>query len=264
MFLFSSRAGSGNLDWCCLAWVEVVGHSNGRNEGKRRRTGWGLERAPRTERRRTMAEGVAVAMEEREELEKKIREELEVEYGTRLETQVKEISAKLQENNQKVMAEAVEKIRKEMAPPSSNDVQKLLEQEYEEFTVEVLGRGKKTKTFTLRELPQKVEKKIYKKIKDTLVPFSTEIASISMNLLEGDGAKKIVSIMNTFDPVLDVMVGIATICLNPYGEDEEVTEEWVAENLSSTRIVKVVTAQIECNRMRDFFSLLFRGSRLMR
>ena len=210
-----------------------------------------------------MIEGVEVA-ENRDELEKKIREELEVEYNARLESQVKDISDKLQENNQKIMTEAVEKIRKEMAPPSSSDVQKLLEQEYEEFTVEVLGRNKQTKVFTIKELPQKVEKKIYKKIRDVLVPFSTELAAISMNLLEGDGAKKIVQIMNTFEPMLEVMLGIATICLNPYGEDPDVTEDWVAENLSSTRIAKVVTAQIEGKRMRDFFSLLFRGSRLMR
>ncbi len=222
-------------------------------------------------RRRLMGEVVVEKTEEKElDLEIAIREKLEAEYSTRLQKEIQEISNKMTEDNKKIVAEAIDRFRKDMAPPEEPDIQKLLEQEYITFRIDVKYQAKggeekwRTKTFIIQEVPNKVEKKIYAKIREVLVPFSTEIASITMNMLEGDAAKKIVQIMNTFEPLLDVMVGIATICLNPYGEDEEVDEDWVKEHLSSTRIVKIITAQIECNRMRDFFSLLFQGSKLLK
>ena len=62
--------------------------------------------------------------------------------------------------------------------------------------------------------------------------------------------------MNTFEPVLDAMVKIATISLNPFGEEEGINEEWVAAHLKHNKVNEVITAQVECNRLRDFFSLL--------
>jgi hypothetical protein len=203
-----------------------------------------------------------VVMDQKEELERKIRAELEAEYTSRLEVEINKISARLQQENVKIVTEAIERYKKELAPPTQEDMQKLLTQEYVEFTVELKHNGQLRK-FVIAELSQKVEKKIYKKIKDVLIPFSSELASMSLNMLEGDAAKKIVQIMNTFEPVLDVMAGIAAISLNPYGEEEDITDEWVRENLSSTRIAKIVMAQIEANKMRDFFSLLFRGSKTL-
>ena len=196
------------------------------------------------------------------EIEQKVRSKLEEEYNTRLQTEVDSISKRMTEENQKILNNAIEKFRKEMTPPSEQDIQKLLEQEYLEFTVAVKV-GKEKKSFTIRELPIEVEKKIYKKVKTILVPFASELSAMSMNLLEGDAAKKVVQLMNTFEPMLDVMVSVCTICLNPFEEDEEITEEWVRKNLGSTRIVKIVTAQVEANKMRDFFSLLFRNTKLL-
>jgi hypothetical protein len=209
---------------------------------------------------------ILAAEEQKVELEQSIRAQLEVEYASRLEVEINKISARLRDENVKIVTEAIERYKKELAPPTDQDMQKLLTQEYVEFTVQVqmTRDGEKiNKTFTIQELPQKIEKRIYKKIKDVLVPFSTELAALSLNMLEGDAAKKIVQIMNTFEPMLDVMAGIAAISLNPYDEDEDITEDWVKEHMSSTRIAKIVMAQIEANRMRDFFSLLFRGSKAL-
>ncbi|SRR6266566_4198911 len=212
-----------------------------------------------------MAEGTVLQPESLVDLEKDLREKLQKEYDARLEEQVKEVTQKLTEENQKMVEQAIEGIRKEMAPPSAEDIQKLLEQEYVEFTVEVPDRKKKQKRqFMLRELPNSVEKKIYKKVKQILIPFSTELAGLSMNLLEGDAAKKLVQMMDAFEPMLDSIVSVCTICLNPFGEEEDVTEMWVQENLSSTRIVKIVTAQLQVNKFRDFLSLLSQGSKLLR
>jgi hypothetical protein len=216
-----------------------------------------------------MAEDVEIAAQQEleSEIEQRVTARLEAEYTTRLEVEINKISARLRDENTKIVTEAIERYKKELAPPTEQDMQKLLTQEYVEFTVELRfkkeGKETETKTFTIQELPQKVERRIYKKIKDVLIPFSSELAAMSMNMLEGDAAKKIVQIMNTFEPMLDVMAGIAAISLNPYGEDDDITDEWVRENMSSTRIAKIVMAQIEANRMRDFFSLLFRGSKAL-
>lgn len=207
----------------------------------------------------------AVVVEQKEDTEKILRETLQKDYDLRLEEQVKEVTEKLTEQNKVMLDETIEKIKKELAPPSTEDVQKLLEQEYIEFTLEVTDRkSKDKKKFVIRELPNAVEKKMYKKIKQILVPFSSDLAALSMNLMEGDAAKKIVNMMDTFEPMLEAIVSVCTICLDPFGEEEDVNEEWVRQNLSSTRIVKIVTAQMQCNKMRDFFSLLFQGSKLLR
>lgn len=213
----------------------------------------------------------AVEVEEKDvaqkeiDLEAKLRAQFEVDYQKRLEDQIAEISKKMSEENQKIVTEAIERFRKEMVPPSEQDIKKLVEQEYMEFDFEVQvgGKGSQKKTFTIRELPQSVEKKMFKKVREKLVPFAADLAGISLNLMNGDVAQKLVQVMNTFDPMLEVMTSVCTLCLNPFGDDKEVTEEWVADHLSSTRIVKIVTAQAQCNKLRDFFSLLFQGSKLV-
>lgn len=204
-------------------------------------------------------ESIAVETQEQEELD--LRTKLEKEYESRLQVEVNKISQQMIVENKKVVEAAIERFRKEMAPPSEQDIQKLLEQEYVEFSFEIHTGKDATKHFTIRELPIEVEKKILKKVKTILVPFATELTGISMNLLEGDAAKKIIQLMNTFEPLLDVAVSVCTLSLNPFGEDEEVNEDWVRAHLSSTRIVKIVSAQMEANKMRDFFSLLFRNTK---
>lgn len=213
-----------------------------------------------------------ISEDDRVEIEKRIRVELEAEYNTRLDSAVNKISQQMQQENKRVVEEALERYRKEMAPPSTEDVQKLLSQEYVEFKMEVKvpgvsgpdGHPAYTKEFVIQELPQKIERKIFKRVKDILLPFSEDLGALSIHLLEGDVSSKIIKIMNTFEPAFETMVAVSCICLNPYEEDKEVTEEWVRDHLSSTRILRVVMAQFEVNHMRDFFSLLFQGSTLLK
>jgi hypothetical protein len=222
-------------------------------------------------RRKWMTEAAAVevelkdAVEQELSLEAKLRAQFEVDYQKRLEAQIVEISKQMTAENQKIVQEAIERFRKEMLPPNEQDIKKLVDQEYMEVTFEIPSgrKGKEKKTFVIRELPQSVERRMFKKVRERLVPFATEMAGLSMNLMDGDVAKKLVQVMNTFEPALDVMVSICTLCLNPFGEDEEVDEKWVADHVSSTRILKIVTAQFQCNKLRDFFSLLFQGSKLV-
>lgn len=184
---------------------------------------------------------------------------------------VEEIHDKLAAKNDIELKKVIDDFHKSQQPPSKEEVQTLLDQEYLEFRVQVGVKGADTKrTFVIHELPQAVEKKFYSRMKEVIVNLASEIESIKMkqaaseegkniiDLSEPDTFKKILSMMNAFGPVLDVVTYAATLSLNPYGEDKEITEDWVRDNLGSTRILMIVKAQAECNRMRDFFSLVSR------
>jgi hypothetical protein len=168
--------------------------------------------------------------------------------------QMDDLSVAVREENKKAIDAAMEEIQKKLKPPTQEEIQKLLNQELMEFTVTVGGTEKRK--FTIVELPQAVEKKMVRVIRDRLVPIATEISALTMNLLQGDAADKLVKLMSTFEPALGVMTDLCVIVLNPYGDDKEVTLEWVEKNLTSQRILSIVVAQFECNRMRDFFSQL--------
>ncbi len=195
-------------------------------------------------------------------LEEKLRETLEAEYAAKLQAQVNEIAARMTEENKKAVNDALEKMRKDMQPPAAGDMQKMLDQEYLEFKIEIqVGTETEKRTFVIRELPQSIEKKMFKQIRTTLLPFASELAAMSMNLMEGDASKKIIQLINTFEPILDVMTELCAISLDPFGDDS-IDAEWVREHLSSNRIAQIVTVQAQANRLRDFFSLLFQGSKL--
>jgi hypothetical protein len=120
---------------------------------------------------------IVVETQEREEIN--IRAELQKEYDSRLEVEVNKISQQMIVENKKVVEAAIERFRKEMAPPSEEDIQKLLSQEYVEFKIEVPVKGE-IKHFTLRELPIAVEKKMFKRVKTILVPFASDLTAISI------------------------------------------------------------------------------------
>lgn len=171
----------------------------------------------------------------------------------------KEFGEKFLAENKQRFEEALKEIRAKLEPPKPEDIQKMLDEEYVTFKVK-LPFGDGDKEFVLEELPQAIEKKFYRLVKDKLVPLTQEINSIKMNLLDGgDISKKILAMAETVEPILDVLAGVASIALNPRGKIDGINVEWVQENLSSMRILSVVNAQAQCNRLRDFFSILSRG-----
>lgn len=192
--------------------------------------------------------------------------QIEEKYRKKFIEETEKFKEELQTQNKLAIEKTITEFRKKMEPPTKEDIQKLLDQDYVEFTIKLpykgSQKGAKTtmRSFTIRELPQAIEKKFYSRVKDKLTPLAEEVANLSINLVEGDAARKIVSILDSFEPLLDVLAYAATLSLNPYDEEEDITEEWVRENLSSTRIMQIVTAQGEANRMRDFFSLVSRKS----
>jgi hypothetical protein len=52
---------------------------------------------------------------------------------------------------------------------------------------------------------------------------------------------------------------IVTVALNPFGDDKEVTQEWVVTHISTYRMYMIIQAQVEAGKMRDFILGLFRA-----
>jgi len=174
------------------------------------------------------------------------------------------LAEEVRAENKEQIDKALIEFKEKMTPPTPEQLQKLLTQELLEFKIIIKGRGKDEKEerhFVIQELPQKIEKKLLRLAKDRLVPIATEISSLTMNLLEGDAAKKLIDLMNAFEPVLDVLCSMAATILNPYGDLEDVDEQWVQDHLTTQRIATIVVAQFECNRLRDFLLLASKSFR---
>ncbi len=189
-----------------------------------------------------------------EELRDSIRKE--VEYTLRAENSkalAEEIN-RLQSENAKSFEKAVEEWREKQKPPSAEAISRLLNQEYAEFTVKLPFNGK-DREFTIRELPQAKEKKFYRKFKERLIPEITSLAELTVKIAEGQVEQKLIAVLNSFEPMLDLLAEATLIALNPSGADEDITLAWVQDNISSFRQWNIVLAQERVNRLVDFLSL---------
>lgn len=169
--------------------------------------------------------------------------------------EVAEFIDKLVVEQKEKLKTAIEEIRKSMVPPSPEELQTLLDQDYLEFKLKL---GSDKKEFVLCELPLAAETKIVKLLKKTLGEHLKELARIEWS---GSKLDRINQIVEAVPSAVETLAGLVAICLNPRGEFDFVTQEWVMLNIGSNRMVNILTAQIEVNRYRDFFS---KGSRLFR
>jgi len=210
----------------------------------------------------------------------KIRAEVEAEikaiYEAKWVKEVADIRQKLTDQNEIAIQKAIEELRAELKPPSKEDISQLLSQEYLEFKVDIpwsdppegsdanlVGSEAHTRTFVIRELGQSKEKAFYKKLKEQIIPRAADIGSLTFELLEGDTAKKIISAIETFEPAFDLMADACMMLLDPKGK-EKLTLNWIQDNLSSYRQWNIINAQLQVNRLRDFFSQVSRGSGTMK
>lgn len=162
----------------------------------------------------------------------------------------------LTEENKKAMTAAVEKIKKDLTPPSPEDIEAILSQEYLEFPLKLKGSDR---TFVIRELPLEAETKIVKAVQKTLAERLTEISrvdwSAGMTVLD-----RINRVVEMVPGALETLSDCVAVCLDPYGETlgtsgSEINGAWVRRNLSSNRIVAIIHAQIQAGRYRDFLSI---------
>jgi len=169
---------------------------------------------------------------------------------------------KLHKNNEQKIRDYLFELEKKEAerrkPLTNQEIQQLLDQDYATFTVKLWIDGK-PEEFILQELPKSCEEKFYTMTKEVLKEAVVKFSGESFKMAGDDWWDKIVGLMDVFEPALNLMVNCCVICLNPRGEKDYVTKEWVSANISSNRILNIIKAQVELNKLRDFFSELFRG-----
>lgn len=204
-------------------------------------------------------------------LEKQIRIEVRAEERKILEDRfeawkAKEL-AKLQEDQVKAiqdeLAKLHQKIQDEQKPLSKEDIQQLVDQEYAEITIKIpveTDEGKpEVETFVLRELPQSVERKFYRQFRDRVKDKGNELTAFAQKNKEEPFEKQLVSFLDTFDGAFDVLTDAVVLILNPFGKRKDsasrpIDNEWVSNNISSNRLYSIILAQVEVNKLRDFFS----------
>ena len=145
-----------------------------------------------------------------------------------------------------------------MTPPSQDDIQQLLNQEYAEFQVKVRERGDSIEQdFVIRELPLEAELRLVKAVKKTLGARVKEISSIEWANTT-TALQKIVRIMEMVPGAVDTLADCTAVCLDPFSENDKITGEWVKRNINATKMAGILAAQHEASRYRDFLSLAYR------
>jgi hypothetical protein len=161
---------------------------------------------------------------------------------------------------EKVMQAELTRIRtqieEEQKPPTHEDLQALLSQEYDTFTLPVnVGKThEETKTFTIRELPQDSELKFYHQFKEKLIEKAQSLKAFTQAGMDMQFEDKAKAVLELIDESLGALADAVVIVLNPFGDDPEITRKWVQSNISSNRQWNIVEAQLKVNRIRDFFS----------
>ena len=213
-----------------------------------------------------MAEEVtteAVLEAEPSELEQKLRTEYEEKYEI---WKAKDLAA-LREDNDKKVQEQVRKLfenwQKEQKPPSLEEIKVLLDQEYGEIEIPVPiyddNDQKTIRKFVIRELPQSIERKFYRQFKTRVKDKGPEISAFTQRNMDQPFEKQLDSFLETFDGAFDILADAVVLILNPRGKKTEITAEWVADNIASNRMYSIIMAQVEVNRLRDFFSRVFQS-----
>ncbi len=164
------------------------------------------------------------------------------------------VVTELRDQNKKILEEKIEEYRKQLTPPTPEELTTLLNQEYVEFPVKLRNGNGTVKTFTIRELPLEAETKLMKAIQKTLGERLVEIGrldwSAGMSMVE-----RIDKIMTMVPGAVDTLADCCAVCLDPYGEDEHITGEWVRKHVGAQKFAAIIHAQIEASRYRDFLSL---------
>lgn len=188
---------------------------------------------------------------------KQVREELQGDYAKRFEAEM----TKQKEANTVAIQTALEEMRKRMTPPTATEIEDTLNQEYATFKVQIMD-GADVINFTLVELPIRIEKKFYKMIIDKVQPRLKELANFEGDkIFEGDIETKASQLIQLLDPTMELLCDLTALILDPFErQKEKITGEWVATTIPSWRIWNIVMAQININRVRDFFSTVFQGS----
>jgi hypothetical protein len=212
---------------------------------------------------------------DRAKLELEVRLALRQEYEELLKIWKNNDLAALEAKQNDIIADGLKKYyedwKKEQKPPGPQDIQKLLDQDYETFAVKIMYQDDAEQTqsvvFTLRELPQTIEKKFYRQFKDNLMTKMSELEALVQSEMDQPFEKKVRAGLELFDESFDVMADAVVLILNPFGKSKvngkPLDREWVQNTISSDRQWSIITAQMQINRLRDFFSKVSTSSQNM-
>lgn len=199
---------------------------------------------------------------EQAEFYKQIEEKLRLDAEQRLliwkKTELADLQKDTDDKIRDLVAEFWEKWKAEQQPPTPVEIQQMLSQEYVEFQLPLMV-GTEKRTFTIRELPQKIERRFYRQFKDQIKEYGPKIAAFTQANMGASFDNQVVAFMDTFDNAFDIIADGVVLVLNPFEKDKEITREWVQENISSSRMWNILQAQIKVNRLRDFFSQLYQA-----
>lgn len=201
-----------------------------------------------------------------QEMEQRLRAEIDAEYKGMFQVwQTKDLAA-LAEKQDATIREQVQLLVKDyqekQKPLTQEQIQKMLDQEYAEIPLTLLVRAKNAetpqkRTYTVRELPQSVERKFYKQFVSVIRVEAPKLAALKQRNMDEPFEIVLMNFLESLDSGFDIMAGAVALILNPFGDDEEITKEWVSDNVSSDRQFKIIMAQVEANKLRDFFSRVF-------
>lgn len=184
------------------------------------------------------------------------RQELQLEFDQSLKKKFQE----LEEQNKMAISEAIDQWKKKQEPPTPQDIQKLLEGDAPEFKVSLKVNGE-SQVFTIHELPARVEKQFLRMLREELMQHMGLIAGLTVDLLKGQADDKLKTVLQAIEPVTGVISKTTSLILTnsqENGSGKEITPEQVDGSLSLTKQLQLLTAQVEANRVRDFFSYAFR------
>lgn len=202
-----------------------------------------------------------------EYLRVEIEKEVQGRYAAKFAKEIEDFRTKMQADNDAALQRVIDDWKAQQQPPTVEEIHTLLSQEYLTFPVVIPWESEtsteKERTFTIRELPQSIEKKFYKNFKEQVISRASDLGALTFDMLEGDVGAKITKLLEVLDPAFDLMADAVVMILNPRGKEKEISREWVQENLSSYRQWNIIYAQVQVNRLRDFFSQLSRGSKGM-
>jgi len=192
------------------------------------------------------------------ELRAEIRKEYEQLFKLWKESELQE----LEKTNDKTIQEGLQKLFdkwvEEQKPPTNEEIQLLLNQEYETFFLKVHflddAGEEKSEMFTLRELPQSVEIAFYKQFTDRVMNKVQSLAAFAQTDIERPFEERAKSFLTLFGEGFDLLADAVVLVLNPFGKRKDITRDWIQQHVSSNRQWNIIEAQMKVNRLKDFFS----------
>lgn len=155
--------------------------------------------------------------------------------------------------NKDTITAHLEKLTKSATPPTQEELTRLVSQEYADVDIK-LRAGGIDKSFTIRELPMDIEKRVIKALQKTIKDRVQEFGRVDWGE-DKSLINQIIKIMDMVPGTIDTLAEIAAVCLDPYQEDSKINGDWVRANVSMTRLAGIIITQLEVNRYRDFLSL---------